>query len=268
MAVVCLWGATALAESRDLGSKPAVENLFRPNTLKARDAVYREYFSAPDGGIRQAYLDRWRYHDLQIRFYQNNLGSHLDIGTLSRPGIGPQEQAVRNEFASMVMRMRLESAVKAYFASENRPALRKAHQMVEKVKSVRVKTGSAESAASGESGGGGVQGEFRFGYNLIQDTSHLEYIIGSTGAGFYHGNFMSSLTGGSPFISTLSFQVSQELGTSLPRAVMGYAFDGRYLSTSLIRTFSPQVTGQLYTIQPLQGSTATSSVNLQVVYTF
>lgn len=256
IALTCV--GPAFAQDRETTAVTVTSNLFRPATLEVQDKFYRDNLSGADDAIRMIYSDRWRFHDTQLGYYQpRNQPVHLDIGTFSRPGVGPSEADVRKEFANAAFRMRIDSAFRKFLASEKGSGVRSVHQFVEGFKAQTVKVSNDPKAA-----------EIRMGYDVLSDVSRLEYVKGGTGAGFYHGTFMSSLTGSKPLLAAATFRVWQDFGVGKPVASLGYVVGGRYFQGSVSKALTPAVTGELIGTRPAYRDASPSSILARMTYRF
>ncbi len=257
LAFVCP-GAQAQDE-RDTNAVVVSATLFRPN-LEPKDKFYRDYLAGADEAIRLTYSDRWRFHETQSSFYRAQGGqAHLDIGSFSRPSIGPSEADARKDFASTAFKMRLDATFRAFLASDRGKGVRRAQQAIENIKAQTVRMSDEPSAA-----------EIRMGYDLLSDSARLEYVKGTLGAGAYQTTFLNSFTNrrGKPFGQALSFQVWKEFKNGLPSPILGYSVGGGYVQGTLWKNFNPAVRGELIAVRPVKNNGQTDSVLMRMIYTF
>jgi hypothetical protein len=234
---------------------PVVDMLTRPKEYKDEDAFYREYFAPTDAKVEREYMDRWRYHDTQINYTgAYRPVEHLAIGTCDTS----YEADVRRQFAEQVMRMRMDAAVRTYFAPSDRAAgFKSAEQALNKVKSMPIRMGNNPSS-----------GEMRFGYDVLSDASKLEYKQGAVQAGFYHPHLVGALSGGQSKIDLLSMRMTANPGKGLPSASMNLAMNGNLVEASIAKPLSPTVTTELLSRYPLRDQTIPCSYMLRLTYRF
>jgi hypothetical protein len=258
LVAVLFHGPVARAEERRTDSVVLSTTLFRPPAVEPADKIYRDYFAGADEAIRLTYLDRWRFHELQSAYFlQRSNQVHLDIGAISNSNVGPLESDVRNEFARTAFRMRLESAFRQFLAHERAAGVRRAHKAVENLKAQNVRVSDEPGAA-----------EIRMGYDVLSDTSRLEYVKGTLGAGLYHNAFLTAVSGSRPFSESLSLRVWKDFNNGLPSPYLSYAVGGRYVEAGLSKYFQPTVRGEVIAVKPTAGSGASDSVLLRMTYTF
>lgn len=256
------WHTCAPAQDRDTAAQHSLSaTLFRPANIEAEDATYRNYFGSQDLNIVRAYQSRWNYHESQIRYAATQW--QQDQVTIRSPeaisGKGTYESLVRNEFAQQVLRMRIESAINNYLASQQAaPPLRRAHKVV---------TGMRHQTIA-VSSGGKPKGEFQVGYDVMSDGAKFGYRTGAFQASLYQPKLVSNLLASSISTQSLAIQLSTQLYEEWPEASLSFSPGGSYVQTGLTKALSPTVVGQFITLHPVNRWTNPTSYQMNLIYTF
>lgn len=233
---------------------------FRPATLEVKDKFYRDYLSGADEAIRLTYVDRWRYHEIQSAFHQPRANRiHLDIATLTSPGIGPTETDVRSEFARAAFRMRIDAAIRKFMSDDRAKNIRKAQQFVEALRTQNMNVSFSKEPDAAQ---------LRMGYDVLSDVSRLEYVKGTAGMGFYHGTFMASLTGSKPMNEAFTFNSWKNFNNGIPNIYAGYAFGTKSIQGGLTKNLNRSTVAELMAIKPTADNGVPDSVLLRMTYTF
>ncbi|MBI4402656.1 MAG: hypothetical protein HY537_00755 [Deltaproteobacteria bacterium] len=254
---------SAFCESPYINRMPVSASLIfvqRPNGYHDSDYLYREYFQPLDHQIQLNYLDQWRYHDMQMPFASMAWKhEHLSVGTMDYYRHAPAEETVRKTFASAVLRLRFDAAIRSYVTAPGRaPELRRVHQAIENMRNVTINTG-----------GKGNGGEFRVGYDVFSDASKLEYSAGSLEAGLYYSEFLSSFSQLNRQMELMSMRLRAIVGGGLPTASFGYQLAGTALETGLSKPLSTSVEAQIVSVQPLRKEAAPpQSIECRLIYNF
>lgn len=257
LALLCLL-PKAFGQAGEMPLVVVSSTLFRPPTVQVQDKFYRDYLAGADEAIRLTYFDRWQFHEMQSTYHQPHSSDvHMDIATFTLSDVGPQEAQVRAEFARTAFRMRLDALFRKFLTTDKGRTIRQAQAVLNNLKAQSVRVSEAAEAA-----------EIRLGYDVISDSSRLEWIKGSAGAGLYHGTFLRSLTGGAPLTQALGFNAWKNFNNGLPSASLGYVFGGKYLQGGLAKSLSPVVRTELLAVKPTENNGVPDSVLLRMTYTF
>ncbi len=233
--------------------------LSRPDDFGVEDKFYLKYFSNVDQGIMNAYEQGWRFHEQQIKYnpaFQKD--ERYTIGTQESYGNGKKDSTLRNEFAEQVLRMRIDSAVKTYFADKPGSIGKKAIDTVENLKDVRVKTAPTNN---------GKQPELAFGYDVMTDASRIEYVKGNIEAGIYHPKLTGSFTGKAQ-LADANLSVWTNMDGTVPRTSVSMPVTANTFTTSVSQPLAQNVMGSLATSQPLKDQAANQSYDVTVAFTF
>ena len=213
--LICALVGDAAAGDRRMAALPplgTLELVDRPAGYRDEDSFYREYYSALDDRIEDAYLDAWTYTEKPASWH--------------------------NDFAQQVLRLRVDATWKSYFAPKDRAVtLKRVHKVIHEMRDMPVRL-------SDEPGGGG--GELKFGYDVFTDASKVEYSHGALQAGVYHPHLMSALTGSKPALDVLSLRVSYS-GMRL-----AYTVGGDSVEAAVSRSLAEGVSGEIVSSHPLR----------------
>lgn len=231
------------------------ELLKRPSDWKDEDAVYKEYFSATDERVKTTYNDRWHYQEMQLPYASTSYHhEHLDIGSTNYYGHAPYEGDVRHDFAQQVVRLRVDSAIRTYFAPKERGgAIKSAQQTLTKLGNLPLKVSDAKGG-----------GEFRIGYDVFSNSSKLEYVQSGMQAGLYQSTFL----GTAGRFDAMTFRMTANPGLGLPSARLNYAMDGSVVEGGLSKPLSSSVTTDLISRHPVHSPVIPHSYQLVVSYRF
>ncbi len=237
--------ATAYAGDRQMAaiafaSDGTIERLMDQPRPKAQDWLYRDYMSSSDGTVAKSYADTWRYHEMQTRFSPHEQNEEFQqMGSLTLIN----ESEMRSQFASGVLRTRIDSVVRNAFTPRNVPEhlkrqVQRIQQKLDQVKNTTVSFSKAKNAP-----------RMQMGYDVLLDFSKVEIIADSWNAGVYHSNFVSSFSGGA-LQDALVLRVSASLGRDLPAATITYLPYGDAVQGSLSRWLSPKLNASIATTIP------------------
>ncbi len=248
-----------LMVAKPLPKKPAKTKKLNPLKMEKpsgynEDEFYRTYFSKVDAGIENEYQNKWRFHNLQTRYSPGSQkDEHYTMGTVESYGQGRRESEVRSEFAEQVLRMRVDSAFRTYFAGKENSFAKKALDTMERIKDMRVQTGVA--------GQSGQQAEVCFGYDVLTDSSKIEYIKGKIEAGLYHPKLTGAFMGRSQ-MTDANFSVWTNMDGTIPRTRLSVPANADTFSTSLSQPLAKNLMGTIGTSQPLKNRPANSSYDI------
>ncbi len=239
--------ATAYAEGdRQMAAIAAasdghIEHLMELPKPPVQDWLYQNYVSSTDGSLARSYADTWRYHEMQTRFspLDQNGVEFQQMGALTVIG----ESDMRKQFASGVLRTRIDAMIRNAFTPRNVPAhlkrqVQRVQQQMNQVKNTTVSFSKAKNAP-----------RLQLGYDVLTDFSKMEIVAETWGAGIYHARFVSSLSGGA-LPDSLAVRVSASLGRDLPSATITYLPYGNAIQGSLSRWLSPKLNAAIVTTIP------------------
>lgn len=239
--------ATAYAEGeRQMAAIAAasdghIEALMALPKPKVQDWLYQDYVSSMDNGLARSYADTWRYHEMQTRFSPMDQygGEFQQMGALTVIG----ENEMRAQFASGVLRTRIDAMIRNAFTPRNVPShlrrqVQRVQQQLNQVRNTTVSFSKAKNAP-----------RMQVGYDVLTDFTKAEVVADEWNAGIYHSRFMSSLSGGA-LPDSLALRVSANLGHGLPAATITYLPYGNAVQGSLSRWLSPRVNAAIMTTIP------------------
>lgn len=237
---------------------PQLRTLVRPPHYPDEEAFYKEFVAPLDRRIQREYTDAWRFHEIQIRYAATSWRhEYIQLGTMNTVDNGPYEWVVREDLARRVMRMRIDSAMRAYFAPPERATLRSAHTAIQQMNANRVSLSSNPSV-----------GELRFGYDIFSDESRIEYAgARALEAGLYHPRLLGSLNGTGDFMGLTRFQVRVQPWEELPRTTFVYHLFGM-IEYQFAKTLKPGITTELLLIRYARQTDAPKTQLLRFIFDF
>lgn len=194
---------------------------------------YQAYLSAVDERIQQAYFDRWHYHELQ-RPYESGAarGEHFSMQTWSGPEL--REDILRQQFASEVLRQRIDGALRSYFGESSRPAgVRKTAYVAERVRQV-----SAELPI----GSGPSRSKLAFAYDFASDQGRIELSRSGISATVMGSRVVSGFTNGGQLVAV---SLSAEIVPGATSAYVNLRSDGLRLESGIHFALSGAVSADL-----------------------
>lgn len=268
VALCCTLTGNAFAESTDVktardvnaipvGSLTTLATV--PYIPPPPDKLYLTYFSSTDASIYQQYLDRWNYHDTQIRYAATEWNyEHLSLGTRDTYGHAPYEGDVRHDFAQTVLRIRLDAALRECTRdTAGAKGVAQATQTLNQFKNMPVRISS-------KPGGG----EFHVGYDLQSDASKIEYTQAGFSAGLYHPHLMGALTGSHPLVGEMTFRFAATVDNKLPTATLAYQPGTTAVETALSKALNARVTTRVVSSLSVTPGALPTGYRVEVSYQF
>jgi hypothetical protein len=217
------------------------------------EGVYQSLFQGADGQIAFLYQEQFSQHERNLPFRNSWRGEFISNSINS--GRVQYDWQVREHFAKQVLRMRLDQGLREYAKTLKKAEfIAKAHEALESLQNVSVPVASEE---------GGRSGQLRMGYDLLSDSSRLEYVGGMVDVGVYKNQFLGDMGN----MRNTLMNVSSELGDSLGRATVSMPLSAETIQTSLSKQVSAEVATTISSVQPLKANQA-SSYYWQVAFSF
>lgn len=220
--------------------------------VEPADHVYKTYFESLDSRITLLYQAQWQNHDQNLPFRSTSWrGEFISNSAQS----GTYDWEARQQFAHQVFRMRVDQGIReAAKTLKHSHFVAKAQSALEALKEVSVPVSSDPKKSSAQ---------LRMGYDLITDSSKIEYVGGVIDMGVYKSAFLAD-PGNSQ--RTL-MNVSSDLGPELGRASLSVPFSAETIQASLSKQLSPSISTSLSSTQPLK-TKQESSYQWQLAYSF
>lgn len=220
--------------------------------VEPADQVYKTYFESLDSRITLLYQAQWQNHEQTLPFRSTSWrGEFISNSAQS----GTYDWEARQQFAQQVFRMRVDQGIReAAKTLKNSHFVAKAQSAIEALKEVSVPVSSDSKKSSAQ---------LRMGYDLITDSSKIEYVGGAIDMGVYKSAALAE-PGNS---SRTLMNVSSDLGPQLGRASLSVPFSAESVQASLSKQLSPTVSTSLSSTQPLK-TKQESSYQWQLAYSF
>lgn len=242
-----LGAAIRPAETRSAAIQSPLQLFFKnqkdlniPAQAVAKTApAYDSLFGGLDAQIAIQYQDRWRTHEQNLPYRSSSWRGEYLTNSIQN-GSPVYDWEARENFARQVLRMRVERGVREYLKRiKTSKIIARAENALESIRQVSVPVSSSSSKASGR---------FQFGYDVLSDSSKLEYVGGWVDMGFYKNGILSNIQDQSTALMQMSSEVSPELG----RLSLSAPLSGTHVQTSLTKQLSQDITTSVSTQQSLR----------------
>jgi hypothetical protein len=246
-------------------SDGTIERLLTLPAPVERDCIYESYFSKHDDKVERAYVDGWRYHEIQAQYAPGQrLREFQQVGVALTAVTAIYERDVRMGFAQGVLRSRMEAAIYSALAQIG-SVKQTADKYIEFRKQISEKLRAAADVPLSK-----AADPFRFqlGYDLISDCSRVEISNSRWGLGVYHTRFVGALTGGGGIPpEALRLQASTQALSSIASVSLAMLPMAHLVETALTRPLSRSASATISTQQPTTQD-AYARYNLSVAIQF
>lgn len=207
------------------------------------DQTYDTVFGGLDAQIAIQYHDQWGTHEQNLPYRSSSWRGEFLTNQVQN-GSPTYDWQARENFARHVFRMRVERGVREYLKQiKTSQAIARAQGALESLRQVSVPVSSDSSESSGKS-----SGRLQVGYDLLSDSSKVEYVGGPVDMGFYKNGVLSHFSDGNTALMQVSSEVSPEIG----RLSLSAPLSGAHIQTSLSKQLSSQIAASLSTQQSLK----------------
>lgn len=216
-----------------------------PQVFSKKDQSYETLFGGLDAQIAIQYQDQWSSHEQNLPYRSTSWrGEFLNNSVQS--GSPLYDWEVRENFARQVLRMRVERGVREYLKRiKTSKVIARAEGALESLRQVSVPVSSASSSPSGR---------LQFGYDVLSDSSKLEYVGGRVEMGFYKNGILSNINDQSTALMQVSSEVSPEVG----RLSVSAPLSGTHVQTTLSKQLSSQISASISSQQSMKRGTDSS----------
>lgn len=216
-----------------------------PQSFSKKAQSYETLFGGLDAQIAIQYQDQWQSHEQNLPYRSTSWrGEFLNNSVQSGSPI--YDWQARENFARQVLRMRVERGVREYLKRiKTSKVIARAEGALESLRqvSVPVSSGSSQSA-----------GRLQFGYDVLSDSSKLEYVGGIVDMGFYKNGILSNVSDGNSALMQVSSEVSPEVG----RLSLSAPLSGTHIQTTLSKQLSAQISASVSSQQGIKRGTESS----------
>ena len=218
------------------------------------DEVYQSYFQGSDGRIAVLYQDQFEHHEKNLPFRSSSWRGEF-ISNSIQSGSVQYDWQVREQFARQVLRLRLDQGLREYAKTLSQSKLiAGATNALEALQNVSVNVESEDGESSGQ---------VRMGYDVLSDSSRIEYIGGAVDIGIYKSQFL----GAPGNMHATLMNVSSELGPELGRATVSMPLSGETVQTSISKQVTTGIAASISSTQPLKANQSASYYG-QVAFSF
>lgn len=229
----------------------------RPSDLLTSDQIYQKYFGKGDSELFESYRSGAWGWDERYRPYYPWVSRSLLVD--SNFFFNQRVDLDRSSRARDIVRSRIDHFIRTYINGWKHPKPVRAVQMIaEKTKNVPIAISSENKRA----------GEIRLGYDILSDSSRIEYANGPIEGGIYHPELFAAATGTKPKLGLTSVSLNSNFGQEAPRANLGLPLTLQYLLASISKNLSPVVSLQISKRQPLFDRDITHDYEIRVVWSF
>lgn len=244
-------------------------SVLRPSPLKSEEHLYHAMVGEADGRIWREYRDRWDFHDLQSQFNPQNARNekHINAGSLEVGDKAVTEQEYRKGFAMQVLQLRMQAATTNYMKTwKGLKEIRSVERTLHVIQKAQTQTISLAPANTKPNP---FLGSIRFGYDIFQDFSKVEYACPALDLGFYHTVFLGTTSRNNPN-NPRSFytQLTVRPSTNSPVPLVRYRFETSAMDLGISQSLNKDLSASLATTQPLRKGTADTSYGVSVAYRF
>lgn len=227
------------------------------------DKFYRTYFGKTDAQVKSMYESQWRYHDMMVPYAMTSWRyEHLSIASLDFYDRAPYEWDVRRGFAEQVLRMRIDSGVRAALYEVKNPTLTKSYaklkNTMDQINNYPLRLSSKKDSKAGE---------LRLGYDVLSDASKIEYVQGLIETGLYHPKLVGLMMNQMSWDSA-NLRLSTNFGGTNPKASLSVPLHRNVVEGSVSKVLSDSVSATVSTGQPWKDRSASHSYNASVAYSF
>lgn len=245
-------------EERDLNSLMA-----QRTDYEDPDKFYKTYFGKTDAQVKSMYESQWRFHEMQVPYAITSWRyEHLSIASLDFYDRAPYEWQVRQEFAAQVLRMRLDSGIRAALYEVKNPILTKSYakfkNTMEQINNYPLRLSNKKDSKAGE---------LRLGYDVLSDASKIEYVQGVVETGIYHPKLVGLITNQYSWTNA-NVRLSTNLGAQVPRVSLSVPLHRNTVEGSVSKSLSNSVSASLATAQPWKDQNSSHSYTAQIAYSF
>ncbi|MFM8268754.1 MAG: hypothetical protein ACKN9V_01085 [Pseudomonadota bacterium] len=190
--------------------------------VESQGALYNNYFGSLDNKIATIYHEQW---------VQNS----------STPFAGANNDVESREvFAKQVFRMRIDQGVREYlktlkptnFVAQTQGAL-------SALQNVSILSNSSAQSS---------KAQLRMGFDLISDSTKLEYVGGTVDFGIYKNGILAKSAASNNTVMT----VTKDLGPSVGRASVVVPLTAEQIQTSISKQLSPSIATSVSSSHPLK----------------
>jgi len=207
------------------------------------DQTYETVFGGLDAQIAIQYHDQWGAHEQNLPYRSSSWRGEFLTNQVQN-GSPTYDWQARENFAKQVFRMRVERGVREYLKQiKASQAIAKAQGALESLREVSVPVSSGSSESSGKS-----SGRLQVGYDLLSDSSKVEYVGGPVDMGFYKNGILSQFENSNTALMQVSSEVSPEIG----RLSLSAPLSGTHIQTSLSKQLSSQIAASVSAQQSLK----------------
>lgn len=218
------------------------------------NGFYNAYFGNLDGKISLLYREQWGFHDQNLPFRSSSWRGEF-ISNSAASGTIVYDWQERESFAKQVFRMRIEQGLREGLNSLKRSeVVAKAQGTLDSLRDVSITTAQQSD---------GSKAQLKLGYDLLSDSSKLEYVGGSVDVGIYKNRMLSNPTDQSSALMTMS----TGLGPLLGRASVSMPLSAQQIQTTVSKQLSSTVATSVSSTQPLKAQ-QNSSYYWNVAFSF
>lgn len=219
-----------------------------------QENLYNAYFGGVDNKIAILYQEQWGHHEQTLPFRSSSWRGEFISNTVAS-GASTYDWEERQRFARQVFRMRIDQGVREYLKTiKQSEFVTKAQGAIESLQNVSIASASEDS---------GPKAQLRMGYDLLSDSSKLEYVGGVVDLGVYKNGMLGNLSDTRSTLMTMT----KDLGTNLGKASVTVPLSAEHIQTSLSKQLTPTVATSLSSTQPLK-SKQDSSYYLNMSFSF
>ncbi len=206
--------------------------IFRPLDHVSSESIYNKYFANKDIEIRRLFVDIWPCNE---SFSTGNNPFSCFNTDFDNQGLETEKRRI---FAERVLRLRIDSALRQYINSSIAPReLKNAHSILDNARNRTIKLSETPNSAV-----------IKLGYDVINNTSKIEYINNRFLIGLYHSSFLGNLSNKNFAFLKISHQFLEYLGI----ATIVIPMSTNYLEFGISKKLSSSVEGRIITIQSLR----------------
>lgn len=266
LTILCVSLSNVHAREASLAGKvkPLPKHLFAQRSqFEEQDSFYKTFIAKTDNQVTEMYKSRWWYHETQENYgLTATTDEHINFASTNNFGKGEKESDLRSGLATQVLRMRIDAGIRAALAEVKNPKIQKAQKGIKQAMDTMNNYPLRLSSKPGSRAG-----EFRLGYDVLSDSSKIEYAQGLVEAGVYHPKF-SGLVTQQQSLEIANLSVGTNFGGTAPKATLSMPLHRNSVEASLSKPLSDVVNARLTTGQPLRDQSVAHRYEAQIAYSF